>query len=128
MEGSRLLHDLLPRRTAEPAARIAGGGEDRRRVALVFLPPRHLSAADADDAVRAGERDDQLVQAGRPPLHPDEGRADNASSLLLYYVYQVAFSFFDTGYAATLTVVLLVLLALLAVVQFLLIEKRVHYR
>jgi len=57
-----------------------------------------------------------------------KGGPDNASSLLLYYIYQVAFSFFDTGYAATLTVVLLVLLALLAVVQFLMIEKRVHYR
>jgi sn-glycerol 3-phosphate transport system permease protein len=57
-----------------------------------------------------------------------KGGPDNASSLLLYYVYQVAFSFFDTSYAATLTVVLLVLLALLAVMQFLLIEKRVHYR
>jgi sn-glycerol 3-phosphate transport system permease protein len=57
-----------------------------------------------------------------------KGGPDNASSLLLYYVYQVAFSFFDTAYAATLTVVLLSLLALLAVVQFLLIEKRVHYR
>jgi sn-glycerol 3-phosphate transport system permease protein len=57
-----------------------------------------------------------------------KGGPDNASSLLLYYIYQVAFSFFDTAYAATLTVVLLTLLALLAVVQFLLIEKRVHYR
>jgi sn-glycerol 3-phosphate transport system permease protein len=57
-----------------------------------------------------------------------KGGPDNASSLLLYYVYQVAFSFFDTAYASTLTVVLLVLLALLAVVQFLLIERRVHYR
>jgi sn-glycerol 3-phosphate transport system permease protein len=57
-----------------------------------------------------------------------KGGPDNASSLLLYYIYQVAFSFFDTAYAATLTVVLLVLLALLAVAQFLLIERRVHYR
>ena len=57
-----------------------------------------------------------------------KGGPDNASSLLLYYVYQVAFSFFDTAYASTLTTVLLSLLALLAVVQFLLIEKRVHYR
>jgi sn-glycerol 3-phosphate transport system permease protein len=57
-----------------------------------------------------------------------KGGPDNASSLLLYYIYQVAFSFFDTAYAATLTVVLLAMLALLAVVQFLLIEKRVHYR
>ena len=54
-----------------------------------------------------------------------KGGPDNASSLLLYYIYQVAFSFFETAYAATLTVVLL---ALLAVLQFLLIERRVHYR
>ena len=57
-----------------------------------------------------------------------KGGPDNASSLLLYYIYQVAFSYFDTAYAATLTVVLLALLAGLAVLQFLLIEKRVHYR
>jgi sn-glycerol 3-phosphate transport system permease protein len=57
-----------------------------------------------------------------------KGGPDNASSLLLYYIYQVAFSFFDTTYAATLTVVLLLMLALLAIVQFLLIERRVHYR
>jgi len=57
-----------------------------------------------------------------------KGGPDNASSLLLYYVYQVAFSFFDTTYASTLTVVLLVLLAGLALVQFQLVERRVHYR
>ncbi|TAK87451.1 MAG: sugar ABC transporter permease [Betaproteobacteria bacterium] len=57
-----------------------------------------------------------------------KGGPDNASSLLLYYIYQVAFSFFDTAYASTLTVVLLALLAGLAVLQFLLIERRVHYR
>jgi sn-glycerol 3-phosphate transport system permease protein len=57
-----------------------------------------------------------------------KGGPDNASSLLLYYIYQVAFSFFDTAYASTLTVVLLLMLAALAVAQFLLIERRVHYR
>jgi sn-glycerol 3-phosphate transport system permease protein len=57
-----------------------------------------------------------------------KGGPDNASNLLLYYVYQVAFSYLDTAYAATLTVVLLALLAAFAVLQFQLIEKRVHYR
>jgi sn-glycerol 3-phosphate transport system permease protein len=57
-----------------------------------------------------------------------KGGPDNASSLLLYYIYQVAFSFFDTAYASTLTVVLLALLAGLALLQFQLIERRVHYR
>jgi len=57
-----------------------------------------------------------------------KGGPDNASNLLLYYIYQVAFSFFETSYASTLTVVLLALLAIMAIVQFQLIEKRVHYR
>jgi sn-glycerol 3-phosphate transport system permease protein len=57
-----------------------------------------------------------------------KGGPDNASNLLLYYIYQVAFSFFDTAYASTLTVVLLAMLAGMAIVQFQLIEKRVHYR
>jgi sn-glycerol 3-phosphate transport system permease protein len=57
-----------------------------------------------------------------------KGGPDNASNLLLYYIYQVAFSYLDWAYAATLTVVLLALLAGFAVVQFQLIEKRVHYR
>lgn len=57
-----------------------------------------------------------------------KGGPDNASNLLLYYIYQVAFSFFDTAYASTLTVVLLALLAAMAILQFQLIEKRVHYR
>ncbi len=57
-----------------------------------------------------------------------KGGPDNASNLLLYYIYQTAFSFFDTSYAATLTVVLLLVLAAFALVQFQLIERRVHYR
>ena len=57
-----------------------------------------------------------------------KGGPDNASNLLLYYVYQVAFSYLDTAYAATLTVVLLAILAAFAVVQFRLVERRVHYR
>ncbi len=57
-----------------------------------------------------------------------KGGPDNASSLLLYYIYEVAFSFFDESYAATLTVLLLGVLAIISVGQFLLLDKRVHYR
>lgn len=57
-----------------------------------------------------------------------KGGPDNASSLLLYYIYEVAFSFFDEAYAATLTVVLLAVLAVISVGQFLLLDKRIHYR
>jgi len=57
-----------------------------------------------------------------------KGGPDNASSLLLYYIYEVAFSFFDEAYAATLTVVLLGVLAVVAIGQFVILEKRIHYR
>ena len=57
-----------------------------------------------------------------------KGGPDNASNLLLYYIYQVAFSFFDTAYASTLTVVLLFILGAFAVLQWQMIERRVHYR
>ena len=57
-----------------------------------------------------------------------KGGPDNASNLLLYYVYEVAFSFNDRAYASALTVVLLAILAGLAIAQFVLVERRVHYR
>ena len=57
-----------------------------------------------------------------------KGGPDNASNLLLYYVYISAFSFFDSAYAATLTMVLLGLLAALAIGQFVILDKRIHYR
>jgi sn-glycerol 3-phosphate transport system permease protein len=57
-----------------------------------------------------------------------KGGPDNATMLLLFYIYQVGFSYWDTGYAAALTVVLLVALALIALFQFGYADRRVHYR
>ena len=57
-----------------------------------------------------------------------KGGPDNASNLLLYYIYENAFSYFDPNYAATLTVVLLGLLAVTALVQFYVLDRRIHYR
>ncbi len=57
-----------------------------------------------------------------------KGGPDNASALLLYYIYDVGFKFWDTGYAAALTMVLLVILAAAAVGQFLFLERRIHYQ
>jgi sn-glycerol 3-phosphate transport system permease protein len=57
-----------------------------------------------------------------------KGGPDNTSALLLFYIYEVGFKFWDTGYAAALTMVLLVLLALFAVGQFAFLERRIHYQ
>jgi len=57
-----------------------------------------------------------------------KGGPNNASNLLLYYIYENAFSYFDANYAATLTMVLLVILAVLALAQFFFLDRRIHYR
>ena len=56
------------------------------------------------------------------------GGPDNASTLLLYHLYEVGFKFWDTGYAAAITVVLVVVLAGIALVQFFVLDRKVHYK
>jgi sn-glycerol 3-phosphate transport system permease protein len=56
------------------------------------------------------------------------GGPNNATTLLLFYIYQVAFSFWDTAYAAALSTVLLLVLGLIAFLQFFLLDRKIHYR
>jgi sn-glycerol 3-phosphate transport system permease protein len=56
------------------------------------------------------------------------GGPDNASTLLLYYLYEVGFSFWDTGHASAVTVVLVAVLASIALIQFFVLDRRVHYK
>ena len=57
-----------------------------------------------------------------------KGGPDNATALLLYHLYEVGFKFWDQGYASAITVVLLVLLATVALLQFFVLDKRTHYQ
>ncbi|PAU78582.1 ABC transporter permease [Halomonas salipaludis] len=57
-----------------------------------------------------------------------KGGPNNATNLLLYYVYENAFSFFDRTYAATITVVILLVLAVVATVKFAILDRRTHYQ
>jgi len=56
------------------------------------------------------------------------GGPDNATTLLLYHLYEVGFKFWDTAYAAAITVVLVVLLSSVALFQFFVLDKKVHYQ
>jgi sn-glycerol 3-phosphate transport system permease protein len=56
------------------------------------------------------------------------GGPSNASSLLLFYIYETGFKFWDTSYAAALTVVLLAVLITVSVLQVTVLDKRIHYR
>ncbi len=56
-----------------------------------------------------------------------EGGPNNATNLLLYYIYVNAFKYYDVGYGAVLTVVLLLILFGLSGVGFRVLERKVHY-
>lgn len=112
---------LVPPDLKEAAA-IEGTGRWTffRRVTFPLLMPTTLFVL-VNATINSFKLVDQLFVLTK-------GGPDNASNLLLYYLYEVAFGFNDRAYAATLTVVLLAALAGLALVQFLLVERRVHYR
>ncbi|WP_062743979.1 carbohydrate ABC transporter permease [Erwinia persicina] len=56
------------------------------------------------------------------------GGPNNSSSLLLFYIYRTAFSFWDLPAASAMTVVLLVILGAVALIKFHLLDKRAHYQ
>jgi len=104
------------------AAAIEGAGRWYffRRVTFPLLMPTTLFVL-VNAVINSFRLVDHVVVMTR-------GGPDNASSLLLYYIYDVGFKFWDTAYAAALTMVLLVVLASVAIGQFLLLDRRIHYR
>lgn len=57
-----------------------------------------------------------------------KGGPNHASSLLLYYIYETTFNFFDEGLASAMTVVMIVLLLVVSWIQFAGWERKIHYQ
>jgi len=55
------------------------------------------------------------------------GGPNNATNMALYYVYEQGFKYFKTGLASAVTVLLLSMLLTLAILQYIYLERRVHY-
>ena len=91
-----------------------------RRVTFPLLMPTTLFVL-VNAVINAFRLVDHIVVMTR-------GGPDNATALLLYYIYEIGFRFWDSAYAAALTMVLLVLLGIAALAQFAFLERRTHYR
>lgn len=104
------------------AADLEGAGpwQKLRRVILPLLMPTTLFVS-INAVIGAFRMVDHVVAMTK-------GAPDNATMLLLFYIYQNGFNYWDTGYAAALTMVLLFILALIALFQFGYVDKRIHYR
>lgn len=104
------------------AARLEGASRSQYffRVLLPLLMPTTLFVL-VNALINAFRMVDHVLVMTR-------GGPDNASTLLLYYIYEVGFSYWDTAYAATLSVSLLVILAVTALVKFRWLDRRTHYQ
>jgi sn-glycerol 3-phosphate transport system permease protein len=91
-----------------------------RRVTLPLLGPTTLFVL-VTASINAFSVVDHVVEM-------TQGGPDNATSLLLYFVYATGFRYWDIPAAAAATIVLVVILSLFAAVLFGLFGRRVHYR
>jgi len=91
-----------------------------RRVQFPLLMPTTLFVL-VNAVINAFRTVDHIIVMTR-------GGPDNATSLLLFRIYELGFSFWDTSVAAALTMVLLVGLGAIALAQYMFLERRIHYR
>lgn len=57
-----------------------------------------------------------------------KGGPSNSTKLILYYIWESAFAFFDAPAAAAMTVIVLIVLGAVAALQFRLLDRRIHYQ
>jgi sn-glycerol 3-phosphate transport system permease protein len=91
-----------------------------RRVQFPLLMPTTLFVL-VNAVINAFRMVDHIIVMTR-------GGPDNATSLLLFRIYELGFGFWDIGLASAMTVLLLMGLALVALAQYGFLERRVHYR
>ncbi|MED3553823.1 sugar ABC transporter permease [Cytobacillus praedii] len=103
------------------AARIDGASKWRQFRSVIFpllMPTTLFSIIIA--TTNAFKTVDQLVVM-------TQGGPNNASNLLLYYIYENTFRFMDYGRAATVTVLVLIIMVSIAAIQFFAADKKIHY-
>jgi sn-glycerol 3-phosphate transport system permease protein len=114
------LQSMSPHLAEAAAIGGASRGYFFRRITFPLLMPTTLFVL-VNAVINAFRLVDHIVVMTR-------GGPDNATSLLLYYIFEIGFRFWDSSYAAALTMVLLTLLAAVAILQFVFLERRTHYQ
>jgi sn-glycerol 3-phosphate transport system permease protein len=104
------------------AARLEGAGPVRVFIDVVMPLLRPTTIFVAVNA---------LINAFRLVDHiivMTKGGPDSSSALLLYYIYEVTFRQRDFAYGATLTVLMVAILGVLAAFQFWILDRKTHYQ
>ena len=105
----------------EEAARIDGAGNWTvfRRITMPLLAPTFLFVSTIAFTNCFKLVDHVVIMT--------EGAPNNASTLLLYYIYQQGFTNFNYGVSSALTVIMLGLLLVVSLPRFISQDKKIHY-
>jgi len=57
-----------------------------------------------------------------------KGGPSDASKLILYYIWEMAFAFFDAPHTAAMKILVLAVLCIVAAIQFFNLDRRTHYQ
>lgn len=103
------------------AATLDGAGAfcQFRNITLPLLSPTFVFATTVTITNSIKMVDSVIVMTNGGP--------NNASSMLMYYIYKTAFSFWDQGMAAALSVIMLVIVLTVVAVQYFLLDRLAHY-
>jgi sn-glycerol 3-phosphate transport system permease protein len=112
--------DGIPRELEE-AAMIDGatGIKSFRHIILPLLAPTTLFVSTIAFTNSFKLADHVIIMT--------EGAPNNASTLLLYYIYQQGFTNLNYGLSNTLTVIMLVLLLVFSLPRFFNQDRKIHY-
>ncbi|MGE5676197.1 MAG: carbohydrate ABC transporter permease [Mycobacterium leprae] len=97
----------------------ATGWQQFRRITFPLITPTTLFVATIS-FINAFKTVDQVFVM-------TQGGPENSTSLLLFYIWQQTFAYFDKGMGAAASVVLIVILLAAALFNHLYVDKRVHY-
>ncbi len=104
------------------AAKLEGAGSVRIifDIILPLLKPTTIFVA-VNALINAFRMIDHIIVMTR-------GGPNNSSALLLYYIFDVTFGHRDFAYGATLTVLMVLILGVMATVQFWFLDRKAHYQ
>ena len=111
-------------RTAGDSAGTLRSGADRRLKPVANIPVCDFAIAQAGNPDRTAVAHDGFATRVRSDIHSTEGGPGFATETISLYIYRTAFRFFDFGYAAAMSFVLLALTNVISALYIRLLQNK----
>ncbi len=123
----RVRRDHLPRRAPGHPPGAARGGRHRRRQPVFDLPLGELPLLGPATLFLVVWSTINALQLFDEIYNTTRGGPLMSTTVVVYYLWQQAFQFFNGGYAAAIAYVLFLAILVITLIQFLISRKTVYY-